>query len=56
MAANMAMPAGVGIAPQEGAEVFERIVSGVIRPQIIVSTLELKADLPSPRMIWSLNR
>ncbi|SFH30738.1 Acyl transferase domain-containing protein [Nitrosospira sp. Nsp14] len=45
MAANMAMPAGVGIAPQEGAEVFERIVSGVIRPQIIVSTLELNSRL-----------
>ena len=42
MAANMAMPAGVGIAPQEGAEVFERIVNGVIRPQVIVSTLELE--------------
>jgi acyl carrier protein len=45
MAANMAMPTGVGIAPQEGAEVFERIVSGVIRPQIIVSTLELNGRL-----------
>ena len=29
MAANMAMPEGMGISPKEGAEAFERIVNGV---------------------------
>jgi NAD(P)-dependent dehydrogenase (short-subunit alcohol dehydrogenase family)/acyl carrier protein len=45
MAANMAMPQGMGIAPKEGAEAFERIVNGVARPQVIVSTLDLHALL-----------
>ncbi|MEO9062677.1 MAG: SDR family NAD(P)-dependent oxidoreductase [Nitrosospira sp.] len=48
MAANMAMPAGVGIAPQEGVEAFERIVSGanrIPRSQVIVSTVDLNARL-----------
>lgn len=48
MAANMAMPAGVGIAPHEGVEAFERIVNGmnsVMRPQVIVSTLDLNSRL-----------
>lgn len=48
MAANIAMPAGVGIAPCEGAEAFERVVHGmssVMRPQVIVSTLDLNARL-----------
>jgi NAD(P)-dependent dehydrogenase (short-subunit alcohol dehydrogenase family)/acyl carrier protein len=45
MAANMAMPSGIGIAPNEGVEVFERIVNGVMRPQVIVSTLDLSARL-----------
>lgn len=48
MAASMAMPDGVGIAPHEGAEAFERVVhgmSGVMRPQVIVSTLDLNARL-----------
>jgi acyl transferase domain-containing protein/acyl carrier protein len=55
MAANMALPAGVGIAPHEGAEVFERIVRGLnsggditrpqARPQIIVSTVDLNNRL-----------
>lgn len=45
MAANMAMPAGIGIAPNEGVEVFERILNGVPRPQVIVSTLDLNSRL-----------
>jgi NAD(P)-dependent dehydrogenase (short-subunit alcohol dehydrogenase family)/acyl carrier protein len=55
MAANMALPAGVGIAPHEGAEVFERIVRGLnsgnditrppARPQVIVSTVNLNDRL-----------
>ena len=45
MAANMAMPQGMGIAPKEGVEVFERIVNNVVRPQVIVSTLDLHARL-----------
>ncbi len=45
MAADMTMPEGVGIAPGEGVEVFERILSGRMRPQIIVSTFDLDARL-----------
>jgi acyl carrier protein len=45
MAANMAMPDGVGIAPKEGAEVFERIVSSQRRAQVVVSTLDLHTRL-----------
>ncbi|MBA4143016.1 MAG: SDR family NAD(P)-dependent oxidoreductase [Nitrosospira sp.] len=45
MAANMAMPDGVGIAPNEGIEAFERIVNSGARPQVIVSTLDLNARL-----------
>ena len=45
MAANMEMPDGVGITPNEGAVVFERIVNGPNMPQIIVSTLNLHARL-----------
>ena len=45
MAANMDMPEGVGITPQAGAEVFERIVNGPHLPQVIVSTLDLLTRL-----------
>ncbi|WON74760.1 type I polyketide synthase [Nitrosospira sp. Is2] len=45
MAASMALPDGVGIAPNEGVEAFERIVSSAVRPQVIVSTLDLNARL-----------
>jgi acyl transferase domain-containing protein/acyl carrier protein len=45
MAADVAMPAGVGISPQEGVEVFERILNGVRRPQVIISTLDLNTRL-----------
>lgn len=45
MAANMEMPEGVGIAPEDGAEVFERIINGPYVPQVIVSTLDLHARL-----------
>ncbi|MCC2682314.1 MAG: Beta-ketoacyl synthase [Nitrosospira multiformis] len=45
MAANMAMPQGMGIPPKEGAEAFERIVNSVARPQVIVSTLDLHGRL-----------
>jgi acyl transferase domain-containing protein len=55
MAASMALPAGVGIAPHEGVEVFERIVAGIgsgsgvtgpqARPQVIISTVDLNSRL-----------
>ncbi|SFM28751.1 type I polyketide synthase [Nitrosomonas communis] len=45
MAANMDMPEGVGIEPQAGAAVFERIVNGPYMPQVIVSTLDLHTRL-----------
>ncbi|MBN9125761.1 MAG: polyketide synthase [Nitrosospira sp. 56-18] len=55
MAASMALPAGVGIGPREGVEVFERIVGGLssgsgvtrppVRPQVIVSTIDLNSRL-----------
>ncbi|SFO40865.1 type I polyketide synthase [Nitrosospira briensis] len=45
MAANMAMPQGMGIAPKEGASAFERIVNSMARPQVILSTLDLHARL-----------
>jgi acyl carrier protein len=45
MAANMAMPEGMGISPREGAEVFERVVNNRVRPQVIVSTLDLQGRL-----------
>ena len=54
MAASMALPAGVGIFPHEGVEVFERIVSsssgvngiaGAMAPQVIVSTVDLNSRL-----------
>ncbi|UJP06310.1 MAG: SDR family NAD(P)-dependent oxidoreductase [Nitrosomonas sp.] len=41
MAAAMDMPEGVGIAPQEGAALFEQIVNGPDTPQVIVSTTDL---------------
>ncbi|WP_430233321.1 SDR family NAD(P)-dependent oxidoreductase [Nitrosomonas communis] len=41
MAANMDMPEGVGIEPQAGAAVFERIVNGPHMPQVIVSPNDL---------------
>lgn len=45
MAADMVMPEGIGIPPQDGAWVFERIVNGPDLPQIIVSTADLTARL-----------
>jgi acyl transferase domain-containing protein/acyl carrier protein len=45
MAANMAMPEGMGISPREGAEAFEHIVNNAVRSQVIVSTLDLHARL-----------
>ena len=45
MAASMALPDGVGIAPNEGVEAFERIVNSAVRPQVIVSTLDLNTRL-----------
>lgn len=45
MAADMDMPEGIGISPQDGARVFERIVNGPHLPQIIVSTADLIARL-----------
>lgn len=45
MAADMEMPEGIGIAPADGAAIFERIVNGPNVPQVIISTLELGARL-----------
>jgi phthiocerol/phenolphthiocerol synthesis type-I polyketide synthase E len=45
MAATMALPDGVGIAPKEGVEAFERIVNSAVRPQVIVSTMNLNTRL-----------
>ncbi len=45
MAANMSLPDGVGISPNDGAEVFERIVNGPNVPQIAVSTIDLPTRL-----------
>jgi len=45
MAANMEMPEGVGISPEDGAKVFERIINGSYVPQVIVSTIDLHARL-----------
>lgn len=45
MAADMDMPEGIGIAPGEGAELFEWIVNGPNIPQIIVSTSDLSERL-----------
>ena len=45
MAADMDMPEGIGIAPREGAELFELIVNGPNIPQIIVSTSDLSERL-----------
>jgi phthiocerol/phenolphthiocerol synthesis type-I polyketide synthase E len=47
MAANMNMPDGVGIAPNDGAEIFECIVNGPNTPQVIVSTTDLQSRLNS---------
>ena len=50
MAAGMDMPEGIGIAPGQGAQLFERIVNGPNIPQIIVSTTDLSERLrQSPR-------
>ncbi|ODT76869.1 MAG: polyketide synthase [Nitrosomonadales bacterium SCN 54-20] len=45
MAANMAMPEGMGIPPKEGAEAFVHIVNNATGPQVIVSTLDLHGRL-----------
>jgi phthiocerol/phenolphthiocerol synthesis type-I polyketide synthase E len=45
MAGHMALPPGVGIAPLDGAQAFERILAGPRLAQVLVSTLDLKARL-----------
>ncbi|SFF22999.1 type I polyketide synthase [Nitrosomonas sp. Nm166] len=45
MAAGMNMPDGIGIAPKDGVEVFERIVNGPNIPQVIISTIDLTSRL-----------
>lgn len=45
MASGMNIPDGIGIAPKDGAEVFERIVNGPNIPQVIVSTIDLASNL-----------
>lgn len=45
MAADMEMPEGIGIPPDDGAVMFEYIVNGPNVPQVVVSTLELLARL-----------
>lgn len=41
MAADMSLQDGVGISPNDGVEVFQRIVNGPNVPQIAVSTIDL---------------
>ncbi|WP_280190118.1 beta-ketoacyl synthase N-terminal-like domain-containing protein [Delftia sp. PS-11] len=43
MAAGTPMPEGVGIAPEQGAHLFERILSGPVQPHVCVSTTDLEA-------------
>ena len=45
MAAGLNMPDSLGIAPKDGAEVFERIVNGPNIPQVIISTIDLTSNL-----------
>jgi acyl carrier protein len=45
MAAGMNMPDGMGIAPKDGVEAFERIINGPNIPQVIVSTIDLTSRL-----------
>ncbi|RZL09898.1 MAG: SDR family NAD(P)-dependent oxidoreductase [Rubrivivax sp.] len=45
MAAGMTLPPGVGIAPAQGVEVFERLLAGPLLPQVLVSTLALDTRL-----------
>ncbi|MFJ2995361.1 SDR family NAD(P)-dependent oxidoreductase [Pandoraea sp. NPDC087047] len=45
MAAGLALPDGVGIAPAQGAQAFERIVNGAPVPQMLVVTTDLDSRL-----------
>lgn len=45
MAADMEMPEGVGIEPEQGIEVMQRVLSAPVVPQILVSTVDLSARL-----------
>ena len=45
MAAGVRLPAGIGIAPEQGVEVLERVLGGPASPQLIVSTLDLQTRL-----------
>jgi acyl transferase domain-containing protein/acyl carrier protein len=49
MAGHMAMPEGVGIAPDEGARALVRIVQGPRVAQVVVSTVDLAARLDPRR-------
>ncbi|MEJ6475012.1 SDR family NAD(P)-dependent oxidoreductase [Pseudoalteromonas piscicida] len=49
MAGDMDMPDGVGIAPQQGIEIMERILSAPVLPQVAVSTLDLPARLEATK-------
>jgi phthiocerol/phenolphthiocerol synthesis type-I polyketide synthase E len=45
MATNQRLPDGVGISPAQGAEVFERLLSGPITSQLVVSTIDLDTQI-----------
>jgi acyl transferase domain-containing protein len=49
MAANMAMPEGVGIRPADGVAACERLLAAPLLPQVIVSTVDLASRLESAR-------
>lgn len=42
MAAGTSMPEGVGIAPEQGVHLFERILAGPVQPHVCVSTTDLE--------------
>ncbi|MDC6169390.1 type I polyketide synthase [Paucibacter sp. XJ19-41] len=54
MAADMAWPDGVGIAPAHGVEVFDRILAGPQVPHVLVSTVPLEMRLENASQDWLL--
>lgn len=44
MAAHRGHPEGVGISPEMGAQVFERVLAGAVMPQVFVSPLSIEEN------------
>ncbi len=55
MAADMAWPDGVGIAPAQGVEVLDRILAGPPLAQVLVSTVDLAQRLGGQSQDWLLS-